>query len=675
MELTSLLLGFIMSFIPLIFCRIFSTLILCIFSFFVSANQPPLWQYVDGSITQMVEKFKLTASDGVVKDGFGKSFAFDNGVIVVAAPSNAEDNSSGSVYVFTADDQGVYSQSQKLTATDAEANHIFGRSVAITNGVIVVSAFTYEIEVHDSDGYIYTSYPTTSTSVYVFTTDVQGVYSQSQKITSNNGNFGESIVLDKDIMIVKNDDESVDIFTTDDQGIYSQKQQLTASDAAENDSFGTSIAFDNGVIIVGAIGVDGDNGANSGSVYVFKADEQGFYSQSQKLIASDGAEKDYFGRSIVIDNGTIVVGVSHDDDNGFYSGSAYIFTANDQGIYSQSQKLIPKDNASHDYFGNSVAIENGVIVVGAKHDDDKGGSSGSVYVFTADTQGIYSQSHKLAASDGEVSDIFGTSVALDNGVIFVTAPYNYGRYPEYPTKLRGLYVFENIEHYSVNSATLTVTENLEVDNALLLAKDADGDDLTYTLSGHDSALFNVSNTGMLTFISLPDFEAPYVSDVNNLYKVTLTVSDGSLSSALALTINVIDSPDTDLNGVEDSLDSDDDNDGVPDVIEIVQGTNSLSSLLFLDTDGDGIPDYFEDGTYGNNINVADAIDSNNNGISDYNEAFTGINQPPVWQYADDNISQVIDKFKLTINDNKVYDRFEDTFVVGNSTDDNGLCCS
>ena len=43
------------------------------------------------------------------------------------------------------------------------------------------------------------------------------------------------------------------------------------------------------------------------------------------ITASDGADSDYFGISVAVGNGRIVVGASDDDDNGADSGSAYIY--------------------------------------------------------------------------------------------------------------------------------------------------------------------------------------------------------------------------------------------------------------------------------------------------------------------------------------------------------------
>ena len=49
--------------------------------------------------------------------------------------------------------------------------------------------------------------------------------------------------------------------------------------------------------------------------------------QLAKLLADDGAEHDHFGYSVAISGATAIVGAYLDDDNGADSGSAYLFDA------------------------------------------------------------------------------------------------------------------------------------------------------------------------------------------------------------------------------------------------------------------------------------------------------------------------------------------------------------
>ena len=143
------------------------------------------------------------------------------------------------------------------------------------------------------------------------------------------------------------------------------------------DYFGIGIAIDNGVVAVGAP-ADDDNGGDSGSVYLFDASTG---VQIAELFTSDGAVGDRFGGSIAIDNGVLAGRAVGDDDNGADSGSAYLFDISDPNSPIQIAKLLPSDGAANDQFGFSIAIDNGVVAVGSRLDDDNGDDSGSAYVF------------------------------------------------------------------------------------------------------------------------------------------------------------------------------------------------------------------------------------------------------------------------------------------------------
>ena len=77
---------------------------------------------------------------------------------------------------------------------------------------------------------------------------------------------------------------------------------------------------------------------------------------------------------------------------------------------------------------------------------------------------------------------------------------------------------------------ISVVEN-QTSAFTISASDSDGDTLTYSLSGTDSSLMSVSSSGVVTFNTAPDFENPSDSNADNVYEVTATVSDGSLTDS------------------------------------------------------------------------------------------------------------------------------------------------
>ncbi|MDG2423973.1 MAG: FG-GAP repeat protein, partial [Phycisphaerales bacterium] len=310
-------------------------------------------------------------------------------------------------------------EQQKLTASDAAAEDYFGDSVAISGDTALMGAYG-----DDDNG-------TDSGSAYIYQWQADGS-SNSSKLTASDGaaydDFGKSVAISGDTALVGapfNTENgfgsgSVYIYQRQAGGSWSEIQKLTASDGVANNLFGYSVAISGDTALVGSHG-DDDNGSGSGSAYIYQRQADGSWSQSAKLTASDAAASDYFGYSVAISGEIALVGVGYDDDNGYNSGSAYIYQRQADGSWSQSAKLTASDGAAEDYFGDSVAISGEIALVGAYEDDDNGGGSGSAYVYQRQADGSWSQSAKLTASDGAEEDYFGYSVAISGEIALVGA--------------------------------------------------------------------------------------------------------------------------------------------------------------------------------------------------------------------------------------------------------------
>ena len=95
------------------------------------------------------------------------------------------------------------------------------------------------------------------------------------------------------------------------------------------------------------------------------------------------------------------------------------------------------------------------------------------------------------------------------------------------------------------STTRAIAENTAAGiniGATIAATDANNDTLTYTLGGTDAASFSISSsTGQLQTKSALDYETKTV------YTVTVTVSDGTLTDSITVTINITDVAETPAN--------------------------------------------------------------------------------------------------------------------------------
>ena len=183
-----------------------------------------------------------------------------------------------------------------------------------------------------------------------------------------------------------------------------QVAKILAPDPAAEDFFGDSVAVAGDTAVIGAPD-DDDNGASSGSAYIFMKDGGGVWSFSAKLTASDGAAGDFFGHAVTIVGNTIVIGAPGDDSS---TGSTYVFIRTGNN-WNQQAKFIANDAAPNDNFGSSVALQGiSMAVIGAPGDDS---STGAAYVFTL-TGLTWSQQDKLTASDAAPGDSFAASMAV-----------------------------------------------------------------------------------------------------------------------------------------------------------------------------------------------------------------------------------------------------------------------
>jgi hypothetical protein len=199
-------------------------------------------------------------------------------------------------------------------------------------------------------------------------------------------------------------------------GTWIQQAELTASDGAELDKFGTSVAVSGSTAVVGAWAHAVGSNYEQGAAYVF-VESGGTWIQQAELIASDGAIGDEFGWSVAVSGSTAVVGAF---DKAV--GAAYVFV-DSGGTWTQQAELEASDEGG-DRFGWSVALYGTTALVGAPtHQVGSNSQQGAAYVF-AQSGVTWNQQAELTASDGAWGDQFGSSVAVNGSTIAVGAPHH-----------------------------------------------------------------------------------------------------------------------------------------------------------------------------------------------------------------------------------------------------------
>jgi len=251
-------------------------------------------------------------------------------------------------------------------------------------------------------------------------------YTETQKLTTSDGaasdRFGSAAGIDGNVAVfgAPYDDEgavadcgAAYVYTWD--GTWTQRSKL-ATDMGSNAQFGDAVAISGDTIVVGAYNKNW--GVLGGAVYVFVWDGDSWATEA-RLTAPDAAYMDYFGHEVDISGDTIAVGARLDDDMGGDSGSVYVFTRTGS-TWTLQQKLTASDGATADLFGQDVDVQADTLVVGAPGRDDLGSSSGAAYVYTR-IAGSWSEQAKLTAADAAATDSFGYAVALDGDTAVIGA--------------------------------------------------------------------------------------------------------------------------------------------------------------------------------------------------------------------------------------------------------------
>lgn len=383
---------------------------------------------------QLTEIQKLTLGPPRIR--FGNAVAIDGDFTVIGAarkdgpqvPSIAR---QGAAYIYQKDETGHWQLVKELLASDGAELDFFGTSVAISGNRVVVGA----------PGDIFLTIPA-SGSAYIFERDQGGAnnWGEVQKLVASNPTdddffdfFGSAVAIDKDVVVVGAPLDDID--TNLDQGsayVFSrgrssnkawvEVERLVASDGVAFDSFGRTVAISRNTVVVGASLDSSGDDALQGAAYLFERDRGGpnNWGELKKLLASDGTAGDNFSNSVAISRNTVVVGAPGKD-------AAYIFER-DKGSWGEVQKLVASDGEAGDGFGSSVAISRKKVAVGAPLDDvlpiiEDDLNQGSVYIFSYNRGGksAWGQTEKLLASDRGSGDLLGNAVAIDGKTVVAGA--------------------------------------------------------------------------------------------------------------------------------------------------------------------------------------------------------------------------------------------------------------
>lgn len=219
------------------------------------------------AVTVPVFQAELNASDAAAGDFFGAAVSLDGETALVGAFGNDDaGGNSGSAYVFVRA-VTVWSEQQKLTASDDLAGDEFGRSVAVSGDTVVVGApMDDDQDTNAGSAYVFERFDTTWT-------ELEEIYSGD---VDPDEHSGASVAISSDAILVgaPDDDDQGEVNVYARNGVeWPRLMRIRASDREDSDRFGASVALSGGSLAVGAP-LDDDLIPDQGSAYLFYANQQ-----------------------------------------------------------------------------------------------------------------------------------------------------------------------------------------------------------------------------------------------------------------------------------------------------------------------------------------------------------------------------------------------------------------
>ncbi|WP_338766988.1 choice-of-anchor D domain-containing protein [Bernardetia sp. ABR2-2B] len=364
----------------------------------------------------ITQKEKLLSASSQAGADFGQAVAIDGNIAIVGAyvENTADGSSAGAVYIYRFDGADWLIE-QRITASDALAGDRFGSSVAIDGNRIIIG-----VPSADSD----------KGKAYIF--EFSTSWNETAILTASDGanfnKFGNSVSISGDYAIVGASDKDISgdnlvgsayIFQRISVSNWTERSILLADIPTENDLFGASVGISGDYAIVG-VPRDDDNGFSSGSAYIFQRSGTDWNSITpMKLTASDAGSSSEFGIAVAIDGDYAVIGAYTDDAITTNAGAGYVFVRSGGNAWTEQEKLTATTPTASAYLGWDVDIEGDLVVLGGYGENSL---TGMMAIYQRSGTTWTQQGGDLRACNKGVGDLFGWSVGISGNNAIIGAP-------------------------------------------------------------------------------------------------------------------------------------------------------------------------------------------------------------------------------------------------------------
>ena len=178
------------------------------------------------------------------------------------------------------------------------------------------------------------------------------------------------------------------------------------------EAFGATLAAEGDLLAVG-VQLDYDGQRNSGIVWMF---DMRTGAQVARIGNPVPARDARFGASVALNGGQLAVGAPGDSSAGYRAGAVHLFNAADG---QRLRTIVSPEPAVFNAFGQSVALDGDLLVVGAPGDNRPTYNAGRVYQFHAGNG-----AHLMTITNPSPArwDRFGTAVAAKAGIVTIGTP-------------------------------------------------------------------------------------------------------------------------------------------------------------------------------------------------------------------------------------------------------------
>ncbi|MEM7065779.1 MAG: hypothetical protein AAF572_21775 [Cyanobacteria bacterium P01_B01_bin.77] len=346
----------------------------------------------DGATGTLLQTFlnPTPPTDRPLADQFGFAVALDGNNALISAPlANENGSNSGAAYLFNTTTGSLIQTFLNPVPTGDDE---FGHSLAIDEETVLIGTPFSDREAPNSG------------AAYLFDGATGDLLQTFLNPTPEGGDlFGDVVALDNDKVLI---------------GAFLDNEGATNSGAthlfdavtgnllrtfvnptpANGDLFGRAVAMEGDRALISAP-FDGDDTTQRGTVYLFDTVTGEILQTFQNPSASAG---EAFGLSVALSSDNVLIGANLNDGGGENSGAAYLFDAT-TGKHLQTFLNPTPDEG--DLFGNTVALEQNNLLVGAIGDNDGGDNSGAVYLFQQFQPPLSDLIHVSFNGSGSIGDL------------------------------------------------------------------------------------------------------------------------------------------------------------------------------------------------------------------------------------------------------------------------------